>query len=60
MDTLAAYLISVGILVFGIWIFAVAASAAIGVFPVWALLSLLTVTVGILSLFFEMRNHSAP
>jgi hypothetical protein len=59
MNTLAAYLISVGIVVFGIWTFAVAANAATGSFLAWAFLSLLAVTVGILSLLLEMRNHTA-
>jgi hypothetical protein len=60
METLVAYLISIGIVAFGIWTFAVAASAAPGPFLVWALLSLLTVTVGLLSLFLEIQGAIEP
>jgi hypothetical protein len=59
MDTVPAYLISVGIVVFGIWTFAAAASAATDIFLARGLLSLLTITVGILSLLLEIRNHAA-
>jgi hypothetical protein len=59
MATLVAYLISIGIVVFGIWTLTVAASSAPGYLLVWALLGLLAVTVGLLSFFLEMRNHTA-
>jgi hypothetical protein len=58
MATLVAYLISIGIVAFGIWTLTVAAGSAPGYLLVWTLLSLLTVTVGLLSFFLEMRNHT--
>jgi hypothetical protein len=59
MATPVAYLILIGIVAFGIWTFAVAADFAPSYFLVWTLLSLLTVTVGLISFFLELRNHTA-
>ena len=54
MDTSFAYLISVGITVFGIWTMVVAAYGS-NVFLFWIVGGLLTVTVGLVSLLGEIR-----
>jgi hypothetical protein len=59
MDTALAYLISVGIIAFGIWTVAAAAPGS-SVFLFWIVGGLLTIAVGLLSLFGEVRNHGQP
>jgi hypothetical protein len=54
MDTSLAYLISVAIIVFGIWTMVVAAPGS-NVFVFWIVGGLLTVIVGLLSLLGEIR-----
>jgi hypothetical protein len=59
MDTLVSYLISIGIIAFGVWIVVVAAKAASGSVLVWVVLGLLPIAVGTFSLLSEMRSHKA-
>ena len=59
MDTALSYLISVGLIAFGVWIVVVAAKAASGSLLVWTLVGLIPVVVGLISLFCEMRNDNA-
>jgi hypothetical protein len=59
MDTALAYLISVGIIGFGIWTVAVAAPGS-SVFRFWIVCGLLITAVGLASLFGEVRNHRQP
>lgn len=56
MDNLVAYLISVGLMAFGIGIVAIGAKTESGVLLVWVLAGLIPVVVGLLSLFNETRN----
>jgi hypothetical protein len=56
MDRVLSFLISVGIIAFGVWIIAVAAQAASGSLFIWTLVGLIPVVVGLLSLFSEIRN----
>jgi hypothetical protein len=51
MDTAVSYLISVGLIAFGVWIVVVAAHAASGSLLVWTLVGLIPVIVGLISLF---------
>jgi uncharacterized membrane protein len=53
-------LISVGIILFGVWIVAVAAQAASSSLFIWTLVGLIPVVVGLLSLFSETGNDKAP
>jgi hypothetical protein len=53
MDAAFSFLISVGIIAFGIWI--VAGTIAAGSPLAWALMGLLTVTVGSISLYQATR-----
>lgn len=56
MDTLFSYLISLGLIAFGIWIVAAAARATSGSLLLWTIIALMPVVVGPLSLFGEMRS----
>jgi len=56
MDTLVAYLISIGLIAFGVGIVVFAAKTASGSLLVWVIAGLIPVVVGILSLFYEARN----
>jgi hypothetical protein len=56
MDTLFSYLISLGLIAFGIWIVAAAARATSGSLLLWTIIALMPVVVGLLSLFGEMRS----
>ena len=56
MDRVLSFLISVGIIAFGVWIVAVAATAASESLFIWTLVGLIPVVVGLLSLFSEIRN----
>jgi hypothetical protein len=58
MDTALAYLISVGIVGFGVWVIA-AAKAGSDIFLIWIVLGLLTIAVGLISLLGEIRNRKA-
>jgi hypothetical protein len=53
METVVAYLISIGIIAFGIWI--VAWTLAVGSPLAWTLMGLVTVAVGSLSLYGQLR-----
>jgi hypothetical protein len=53
MDTIVSYLISVGIIAFGVWI--VAGTIAAGLPLAWTLMGLLPVIVGSLSLYQATR-----
>jgi hypothetical protein len=59
MDILVSYLISFGLIAFGIWIVVAASKAGSGSLLVWTLMALMPVVVGILSLFGEMRSDKA-
>jgi NhaP-type Na+/H+ or K+/H+ antiporter len=59
MDTALSYLISVGLIAFGVWIVVVAAKAAPGSLLVWTLVGLIPVVIGLISLFSEIRNDNA-
>ena len=54
MDTVLSFLISVGIIAFGIWI--VAGTIAAGSLLGWTLMGMIPVTVGLISLFSEIRS----
>ena len=56
METALAYLISVGIVGFGVWVVA-AAKTGSDVFPIWIVLGLVTIAVGLMSLLGEMHNR---
>jgi hypothetical protein len=58
MDTALAYLISVGIIGFGVWD-AVAAEAGSDVFLIRIALGLLTIAVGLISLPGEIHDRRA-
>jgi hypothetical protein len=58
MDTALAYLISVGIVGFGVWVIA-AAKTGSDLFLIWIVLGLLTIAVGLISLLGEIRNRKA-
>jgi hypothetical protein len=60
MDRVLSFLISVGIILFGVWIVAVAAQAASSSLFIWTLVGLIPVVVGLLSLFSETGNDKAP
>ena len=51
-----AYLISVGIIGFGGWIVA-NSKVESGIFPIWFVLGLLTIAVGLMSLLREIRGR---
>jgi hypothetical protein len=54
MDTVLSLLISVGIIAFGVWI--VACTLAAGSPLAWTLMGLLTVIVGLISLYGSVRE----
>ena len=54
MDTVFSLLISVGIIAFGVWI--VAGTLAAGSPLAWTLMGLLTVIVGLISLYGSVRE----
>jgi hypothetical protein len=54
MDTVLSLLISVGIIAFGVWI--VAGALAAGAPLAWTLMGLLTVIVGLISLYGSVRE----
>jgi hypothetical protein len=54
MDTVLSLLISVGIIAFGVWI--VAGALAAGSPLAWMLMGLLTVIVGLISLYGSVRE----
>jgi hypothetical protein len=54
MDTVLSLLISVGIVAFGVWI--VAGALAAGSPLAWTLMGLLTVIVGLISLYGSVRE----
>jgi hypothetical protein len=54
MDTVLSLLISVGIIAFGVWI--VAGALAAGSPLAWTLMGLLTVIVGLISLYGSVRE----
>jgi hypothetical protein len=54
MDTVPSLLISVGIIAFGVWI--VASTLAAGSPLAWTLMGLLTVIVGLISLYGSVRE----
>jgi hypothetical protein len=58
MDTALSYLISIGLIAFGVWI--VAAKAASGSLLVWTFVGLIPVVVGLFRLFSGIRNDKAP
>ncbi len=55
MDTVLSLLISVGIIAFGVWI--VAGTLAAGSPLAWTLMGLLTVIVGLISLYGSVREQ---
>ena len=55
MSRMDAYLISVGIIGFGGWIVA-NSKVESGLFPIWFVLGLLTIAVGLMSLLREIRE----
>jgi hypothetical protein len=54
MDTVLSLLISVGIIAFGVWI--VSGTLAAGSPLAWTLMGLLTVIVGLISLYGSVRE----
>ena len=56
MSRMDAYLISVGIIGFGGWIVA-NSKVESGIFPIWFVLGLLTIAVGLISLLREIRGR---
>ena len=54
MDTVLSLLISVGIIAFGVWI--VAGTLAAGSPSAWTLMGLVTVIVGLISLYGSVRE----
>jgi hypothetical protein len=54
MDTVFSLLISVGIIAFGVWI--IAGTLAAGSPLAWMLMGLLTVIVGLISLYGSVRE----
>ena len=54
MDTVLSFLISVGIIAFGIWV--VAGTIAAGWSLAWTLMGLLAVIVGLISLYGAVRE----
>ena len=54
MDTVLSLLISVGIIAFGVWI--VAGTLAAGSPLAWTLMGLVTVIVGLISLYGSVRE----
>jgi hypothetical protein len=56
MDTVVAYLISLGLVAFGAWILFAAATASPSSFLFWTLIALIPVVVGLFSLISEMRS----
>jgi hypothetical protein len=57
MDTVLSFLISAGIIAFGVW---VVAGTIIAGWPLaWAVMGLLAVLVGLLSLYGSVRDHGA-
>ena len=54
MDTVLSLLVSVGIIAFGVWI--VAGTLAAGSPLAWTLMGLLTVIVGLISLYGSVRE----
>jgi hypothetical protein len=58
MDTAAAFVISVGLIVFGVGIVYAAAMAS-GLLFFWTLIGLMPVAVGLMSLFSEMQRDKA-
>jgi hypothetical protein len=52
MDTVVSFLISAGIIAFGVWVVAVTITAG---WP-WKLMGLLAVIVGLISLYGEVRD----
>jgi len=57
MDTVLSFLISAGIVAFGVWV--VAGTIAVG-WPLASLMGLLAVIVGLLSLFGSAREVKTP
>jgi hypothetical protein len=57
MDTAAAYVISVGMIVLGVWLVYTAAMASAPLF-FWTLVGLIPVTVGLMSLFSEIQSEA--
>jgi hypothetical protein len=55
MDTLVSYLISLGLIAFGIWIIVAVAKATSGSLWVWTVVGLIPVVVGLFSLFSETQ-----
>jgi hypothetical protein len=60
MDRLFSFLISAGIIAFGVSIVAVAAKSGSDSLFFWTLVGLIPVVVGSISLFSEIRNDKAP
>jgi hypothetical protein len=58
MDTVVSYSISIGLIAFGAWIVFAAAKASSGPLLVWAIMGVMPVAVGIMSLFSEMRTDT--
>jgi hypothetical protein len=58
MDTALSFLISVGIIAFGVWI--VASTIAAGWPFAWPLMGLLAVIVGSLSLYGSVQDAKTP
>jgi hypothetical protein len=56
MNTVLSYLISIGIITFGVCLIAYTKGGP-DAFPVWSLLGLLPIAVGLISLIAEIRNH---
>jgi hypothetical protein len=56
MNAAFSFLISVGIIAFGVWVVVVAAKTAPGSLLGWTLIGMIPVAVGLISLFSEIRS----
>jgi hypothetical protein len=56
MDTVLSFLISVGLIAFGVCVVVVAAKTAPGSLLGWTLMGMIPVAVGLISLFSEIRS----
>jgi len=59
MDAVLSFLISAGLIGFGILVVVFAAKTASGSTLVWTLMGLAPVVVGLISLFYEIQNSAA-
>jgi hypothetical protein len=59
MEAVLSYLISLGLIVFGVLVVVFAAKTGTGTLLVWTIIGLVPVVVGLLSLVSETRNDES-